>query len=344
VFKYFLQNACDLLGLALLSASAVAYSISISYPLASQYPPIARVGHPFSWTISPTTFTLDDGVGSSSQQLTYAAGGLPEWLNFDTSTRSFTGAPPLSAVNSPATVIVTVSTIDSSVSSTDSFTLVTLNSQPPYINHPIYAQLTDPANTALSGAFRLHPNSALPPPASVGSSVPGLRLPPSWSFSIGIRGDTFLSPSGRSLFYSSSPLPPWVTFNPWTYTFDGVTPSTSGEQVEIVVRGSERKGYSDPSAEEHFWISIASEELHLSGPASSNGSLTANVTAGEAFEISLHKFIENGSLWDGGKEQKLGSVSVVGLLNTQHVGDEKLISHVTRIYHLIHGSSTTLHR
>jgi len=83
-----------------------------------------------------------------------------------------------------------------------------------------------------------------------------------------------------------------------------------------VVRGSERKGYSDPPAEERFWISVASEELHLSGPVSSNGALTANVTAGEAFEIRLRKVIENGSLWDGGEEHKLGSVSVVGLLNT----------------------------
>ena len=304
------------LALASLSASAVARSFAVSYPLASQYPPIARVDHPFSWTISPTTFTLVDDLGNSSQLLSYAADGLPEWLNFDSSTHSFTGTPPLSAVNSPATIVVTVSTLDSSTSATDSFTLITLDSQPPYIAHPIHAQLNDPANAALSGAFQLHLNSALPPSANAGSSVSGLRLPPSWSFSIGIRGDTFLSPSGLSLFYSSSPLPPWVTFNPWTYTFDGITPSTSGEQVEIVVRGSERKGYSDPSAEERFWISVASEELHLSGPASSNGALTANVTAGEAFEIRLRHVIENGSLWDGREEQKLGSVSVVGLLNT----------------------------
>jgi axial budding pattern protein 2 len=303
------------LGFASLSASAVAHSITVSYPLASQYPPLARVDRPFSWTISPTTFTLD-GLGTSSQLLTYAAAGLPEWLSFDSSTHSFAGTPPLSAVNSPATVMVTVSTIDSSASAMDSFTLITLDSQPSYIAHPIHAQLTDPANTALSGAFQLHPNSALPPLVNAGGSVPGLRLPPSWSFSIGIRGDTFLSPSGRSLFYSSSPLPPWVTFNPRTYTFDGVTPSTSSEQLEIVVRGSERKGYSDPPAEERFWISVASEELHLSGPASSNGALTANVTAGEDFEIRLRNVIENGSLWDGGEEQKLGSVSVVGLFNT----------------------------
>ena len=303
------------LSLASLGASAVAHSIAVSYPLANQYPPIARADQPFSWTISPTTFTLDDRPGLSSQ-LTYATDGLPEWLNFDSYTHSFTGTPPFSAVNSPATIIVTVSTNDSSTSATDSLTLITLDSQPPYVAHPIYAQLTDPANPALSGAFQLHPNSALPP-ASAGGGVPGLRLPPSWSFSIGIRGDTFLSPSGHSLFYSTSPLPPWVTFNPWTYTFDGITPSTSGEQVEIVVRGSERKGYSDPTAEERFWISVASEELHLSGPASRNGTLTANVTAGEHFEIHLPNVIENGSLWDSGKEQKLGSVFVVSLCNAQ---------------------------
>lgn len=299
-----------LLGLASLSASAVAHSIAVSYPLAIQYPPIARVGRLFSWTIPPSTFTLDDGLGLSLQ-LTYAADGLPEWLKFNSDTHSFTGTPPLSAVNSPAAITVTVSTSDPSVSATDSFTLITLESQPPYIAHPIYAQLTDPANPALSGAFQLHPNSALPPPASAGGSVPGLRLPPSWSFSIGIRGDTFLSPSGRSLFYSTSLLPPWVTFNPWTYTFDGITPSTPGEQVEIVVRGSERKGYSDPSAEERFWISVASEELHISGSASSNGTLTANVTSGEPFEIRLRNVIRNGTLWDGGEEQEPGSVSVV---------------------------------
>ncbi len=300
--------------LASLSASAVAHSIAVSYPLAIQYPPIARVDRLFSWTISPTTFTLD-GLGTSSQLLSYAAGGLPEWLKFDSSTHSFTGTPPLSAVNSPATVLVTVSTLDSSASATDSFTLITLDSQPPYIAHPIHAQLNDPTNTALSGAFQLHLNSALPP-SNASSSMSGLRLPPSWSFSIGIRGDTFLSPSGSSLFYSSSPLPPWVTFNPWTYTFDGMTPSTSGEQVEIVVRGSERKGYSDPSAEERFWISVASEELHLSGLASGTGALTANVTAGEVFEIRLDHVIENGWLWDGGEEKKLRLDSVVGLLNT----------------------------
>jgi len=304
-----------MLGLASLSTSAVAHSIAVSHPLASQYPPIARVDRLFSWTIPPTTFTLDDGLSLSSQ-LTYAVDGLPEWLNFNSDIHSFTGTPPLSAVNSPATIIVTLSTSDSSALATDSFTLITLDSQPPYIAHPIFAQLTDSANPALSGAFQLHANSALPPPATAGGSVPGLRLPPSWSFSIGIRGDTFMSPSGRSLFYSTSTLPPWITFNPWTYTFDGVTPSISGEQVEIVVRGSERKGYSDPSAEERFWISVAPEELHLSGPVSNNGTLTANVTAGEAFEIRLRNVIEKGSLWDGGEEQELGSVSVVSLLNT----------------------------
>lgn len=301
-----------MLSLAALSASAFAHSIVVSHPLANQYPPIARVDRLFSWTIPSTTFTFDD---DPSSRLTYAADGLPEWLNFNSDTHSFTGTPPLSAANSPATIILTVSTSDSSVSATDSFILITLDSQPPYIAHPIFAQLTDPTNPALSGAFQLHPNSALPPPGTAGGSVPGLRLPPSWSFSIGIRGDTFLSPSGRSLFYSTSILPPWVTFNPWTYTFDGVTPSTSDEQVEIVVRGSDLKGYSDPSAEERFWISVAPEELHLSGPASNNSALTANVTAGEAFEIPLRNVIENGSLWDGGEEQKLSSVSVVSLLN-----------------------------
>lgn len=326
------------LSLALLSASAVANSITVKYPLASQHPPIARVDRLFSWTISPTTFIVDN---DPSSPLTYAADGLPEWLNFDLGTHSFTGTPPLSAVSSPATIIVSVSTSDPSASATDSFTLITLDSQPPYIAHPIYTQLTNTANPALSGAFQLHANSALPPPASAGGSVPGLRLPPSWSFSIGIRGDTFLSPSGRSLFYSTSPLPPWVTFNPWTYTFDGITPSTSGQQVEIVVRASERKGYSDPSAEERFWISVASEELHLSGPASANGSLTANVTAGEPFEIHLRNVIENGSLWDGGEERKLGSVYVVSFL--QPVSDKRLMSH-PRIYHHIHGLISTLRR
>ena len=280
--------------------SASALGVVIASPIRSQLPLIARVGSPFSWTLSPSTFSVEDDQGhNTGDPLVYSATDLPPWLSFSASTLSFTGTVPTSTPPGTIPITVTASTTTSPPHSvSDSFDLLISASDPPKLEIPLSQQFYG-GNPAISGAFLVNPSSALAPyygaaTPRTGSSNVGLRVPPAWGFSIGLQGGTF---SPWPLHYSATlvggaPLPPWITYDPVTFTFDGTAPGHGNGNggglpgpMEILLEASDVQGYSaGPAAQQSFWFTVASHELKM---RDGNRGIERNVSVGSGFVLDL---------------------------------------------------------
>src|ERR1700692_2595497 len=66
---------------------------TVTYPINSQVPPVARLSEYFSYTFSISTF-------SSDLPITYTLSDAPSWLSLDDGTRTFTGTPTRNDVGS----------------------------------------------------------------------------------------------------------------------------------------------------------------------------------------------------------------------------------------------------
>ncbi|KAJ7760497.1 hypothetical protein B0H16DRAFT_1532492 [Mycena metata] len=256
----------------LVLAWAVSSSI-VSFPLDDQRPPIARVNQPYSWTISQSTFSSPAG----GIQLSVLA--LPTWLSFDPSAMTLSGTPAATDEGNPQ---VTIKATDSASSSASSTCTICVTSYPePSVNIPLSNQFSGD-NRALSSVYVVSPDSAL------STSVPALRIPSRWSFSIGFQYGTFTAE--HSLFYDvlqadGSSLPDWMEFNSKSLTLNGVVPPSnsslqSSDPIPLVLHGSDQPGYSAQKLP--FNIFIADHELSQSGPLP-----TINVTEGGPFNNML---------------------------------------------------------
>ncbi|TDL19267.1 hypothetical protein BD410DRAFT_443440 [Rickenella mellea] len=266
-------------------------SSSVLLPIQDQLPLIARVNQQYSWSISTSTFSSD--ISSASN---IAASKLPSWLSF--SNYTFSGNP---APEDEGNYAVTLSSGNQS----DSFTICVTPFPPPVPNIPLSTQF-NATNPSFSSVFLLHNGSAL---LSQGGGdgdgdsdgIPTLRVPPQWSFSVGLEGPTFVPANpdksvvdtrmgSSDLFYyalqaDGSPLPDWLSFNPRTVTFNGVTkapPTYDPERFSIVLIASDQEGYSAVKAP--FDIMVASHELWLSNPQST---LPLYATRGEDFSFDF---------------------------------------------------------
>lgn len=239
---------------------------SVAYPVSDQYPLIARVGQPYSWSISPETFAT-----SNSDNTTVIASGIPQWLSF--SNLTFYGTP---SVSDEGSVNVTLETDGAR----DSFTLCVTHYPPPRANISLGDQFST-SNPSMSSVFPINFGSALR------DDKPALRVPLRWSFSIGFQPDTFTN--DLDLFYyaqlaNGSRLPNWLSFDNNTATFDGVAhtpPLQEGEKVELVLIASDQEGYS--AVRVPFDLFIASHDLSLSNP------LVLNVTANQEFKLDVRE-------------------------------------------------------
>lgn len=251
---------------------AFASTVSVLTPLDSQLPPIARVDTPFSWTFSSSTFTYPNGG------LKYTTSLLPGWLSFDDQSLTFSGTPSNSDVGHPE-ITVTAKAASSSASSAFAMCITTFPA--PTLNLPIAEQFYT-SNPSLSSVFLLTPNSAL------AAGNPTLRVPPSWSFSVGFEWNTFNSTN--SLFYAGlradgTDLPDWMEFNPDTITFNGVSPHedsiSAPETIALALHASDQEGYTASALP--FTLVVAEHEVSLSTLALP----TINVTSSTPFNITL---------------------------------------------------------
>ncbi|EGN95020.1 hypothetical protein SERLA73DRAFT_113744 [Serpula lacrymans var. lacrymans S7.3] len=269
----------------LVAASAVSCTVYVSNPIDNQLPLIARIGQKFYWSFSSTTFTSD-----TNNTLSYTAYNLPGWLTFNNATRSFSGTPQAQDEGTPE---LSVTAQDSHSSATSTFSFCVTPYPPPTLELPIEKQFYA-GNPSLSSVFFLAPESAL------ATSNPTLRIPPSWSFSVGLEGDTYTSQNDLyydALLIDGSPLPDWIDFNTETFTFDGVAPHKDAIAVpyllSIALHASDQQGYTADILP--FDLVIADHEL------SSVSSLpTINITAASPFSVALVSPADfSGILMDG---------------------------------------------
>lgn len=272
-----------------------ASTLVVAHPVRSQLPLIARNGSQYSWTLSSSTFAVHDDEGHpvSEASITCNVTGLPSWLSFSSSSLSFSGTLPSSASSASLPITITGSTSSPMASISDSFELLISESNPPQLDIPLAQQLID-QNPALSGAFAVNPSSALPPYYSStttrqGVTSVGIRLLPSFDFSVGLQGGTF---TPWPLTYTAtladgSQLPPWIAYDPGSFTFDGTAPGYGSipEPFEVVIAASDAQGYSaGPTARDSFWVSVATHELKLKDGAAG---IVRNVSVGTGFVLDL---------------------------------------------------------
>ncbi|KAJ7449650.1 hypothetical protein FB451DRAFT_1343183 [Mycena latifolia] len=246
-------------------------TVFLMTPLNEQLPLIARVNESFSWSFSPSTFR------STAGEISYSVPSLPSWLFFDPSTRTFHGIPAAKDVGNP---VITVTAQDSTSTVSSEFTFCVTTYPAPTEHIPLATQFY-PANPALSSVFPLSPNSALSTPN------PALRIPPRWSFSIGLQSDTYTAQ--HSLYYdvlqaNGSALPEWMEFNSRSLTLNGVVPDDgilqSPYTVSLVLHASDQEGYTAGTLP--FDIITAAHELCQPEPLP-----TINITDATPFNISL---------------------------------------------------------
>ncbi len=280
-----ISTAFFLFNVLFLAAPVLSTGVIVLTPLDDQLPLIARVGQPYSWPISNNTF------GKCEDALTYTLSDTPSWLAFDPTTLTFYGTPQESD-EGDLDISLTAHGCGSSVSSRCNIP-VSSNS-PPTLKTPVSAQFQN-SNPSLSSVFVVDSSSALY------TSLPALRIPPKWSFSIGFQGDTFTSTG--NLYYSirqadGSEIPSWMRYNPQEFTLEGVTPREDSIPIpfylNLVLHVSDIKGAT--ATTQAFDVILSPHDVCMTKPFLP----TINVTASAPFNIPLNSAADfSGVIADG---------------------------------------------
>ncbi|KAI0249008.1 hypothetical protein BJV78DRAFT_1231536 [Lactifluus subvellereus] len=256
-------------------------SISVLIPLDRQLPPIARINNPYSWAFSENTF-----LSETNASLTYSASSLSPWLSFDPDTRTFSGTPTLDDEGTPRIQVVATDPVTSYSASSFVSICVTPYAAPDFAI-PVSSQFKT-GNPSLSSVFLLSNYSALKM-----TDQPTLRIPSSWSFSIGFESDTVTGPDDvlyTVLQADGSPLPSWMEFHTKGITLGGIVPPLSALPTpyyfSLVLHALDKYGFS--AARAPFDVVIASQELHALF-----GSLpTVNTTSLSSLDVSFDSSID----------------------------------------------------
>lgn len=226
----------------------------ISYPLNSQFPPIAHVGEPYLFQFASTTFKSDSG------SLLYSLINNPSWLSIDGKSGTLSGTPGARDVGT-ASFTVTAAGSAGAVANMDSTLIVSKDNA---------LQATGNISQALSAAGPL-------------SGPTTIAIKASQDFEISFPSDTFGSNTKFSYFATLSdhtPLPAWVSFDASSMRFAGTTPPTSIPQsFGILLIASNTPGYASSTVQ--FSLSISAHELYFQ-PAFQ----TLNVTKGDKLDIT----------------------------------------------------------
>lgn len=237
-----------------------------SYPLALQFPPVILVDKPYSYQLPADTFT------SSSDQLKYSVSGLPDWLSFDSDSRTISGTAPSSYFSSTKW-----SEIWFELLATDSTGQTTVNSSLAISNMDLAKN---------SATYNL--NSDLTSPG-VFSSARNLILTPNEDFYVSFKPDIFQASSPisqyKALTSSHEPLPIWLNFDTSSLSFSGRPPAVnsdiaSSDSYSISIMAIQIPGYS--SANVDFEITIGAHQF-----TTKITSANQSITPGEAFIYNI---------------------------------------------------------
>ncbi|KAL9121220.1 MAG: hypothetical protein Q9187_002229 [Circinaria calcarea] len=224
--------------LLLALANTITASPSISFPINSQVPPVARISKPFQFTFSASTFT------SSTPVLQYSISDSPAWLQIDSAGRSLFGTP---SIKDEGPVVFHLIATDDTGAASSPVTLIVSAAQGPGLG--IIASQQLPA----FGTF---------------SAPESLLLYPSAPLSLAFRPDTFINIDKETVYYAlctdHTPLPSWVKFDASRLSFTGTAPDfTSPTELPqyfgIEITASDVDGFS--GATTSFQIIIESHQL-----------------------------------------------------------------------------------
>lgn len=244
----------------LLRASLVSTAPTLTFPINSQVPPVARIGELFSFVFSASTFTSPSG-----SSLSYSLVDPPSWLSVDSDSQRLYGTPQDSdiALGTVVGVNVTLVATDSTGSTPDDATLVVSRSPGPSVQVPISDQIQGFGHYSEPSALLYYPAA---------------------SFSFAFASDTFADPDAASLNYypvmaDNSPLPAWISFDAGNLAFAGTTPPFDSlieppQNFAMKLVASDVIGFS--AAEVDFSIVVGSHALTTDQP-----DITLNATAGE---------------------------------------------------------------
>jgi axial budding pattern protein 2 len=236
----------------------------IVFPFNSQIPQVARVGEPYSFVLSQSTFRTDAGA------LQYSLTGAPGWLTIDGPNRNLTGVPSAGDVGSTRFTIVAT---DAAGPTTMQATLIVASSGGPRLGQDI--------SLVLEGIGKR-------------SGARSVVFSPTTPFVFDLPSTIFVETGTSVSYYATladhSPLPAWINFDSSSLHFSGTTPQLDKfpQQFEISVIASDVPGFA--SVQTSFTIVVSSHDFHFSSFDD-----TQNVPVGDAVNISLR----NACLLDG---------------------------------------------
>lgn len=258
----------------LLFAVLVTSTLYEAYPINKQIPPIARIDEAFTFIISNETYKSNV---DKSIEIAYNAYDLPDWLSFDSSSRTFSGTPPASFLENSTNIqyfnIILEGTDSSdSTSLNETYTLVVSNQTSIAIadNFNLLAQLKSYGYTDGKDALILYPGEIF--------NVTFDRT----SFT---NSDSITSFYGRTEQYNA-PLPSWLFFDSSTLKFSGTAPAVNSqiapeEIYEFTLIATDIDGFS--AVEIPFQLAVGAHQL----TTSIQNTILINVTDSGSFTYQL---------------------------------------------------------
>ncbi|CAI4039627.1 hypothetical protein SMKI_09G0340 [Saccharomyces mikatae IFO 1815] len=226
-----------------------------AYPIGKQYPPVARVSEPFTFQISNDTYksSID-----KTAQIVYNCFDLPDWLSFDSTSRTFSGEPS-SDLLSDANTTLYFNVILEGTDSADSMSL----------NNTYQFVVTNRPSISLSPEFNL---LALLKNYGYTNGKNALKLDPNEVFNVTFdrsmftNEDSIVSYYGRSELYNA-PLPNWLFFDSNELKFTGTAPVINSAiapetSYSFVIIATDIEGFS--AVEVEFELVIGAHQLTTS--------------------------------------------------------------------------------
>lgn len=242
---------------------------TLSFPINSQVPPVARIGELLSFTFSSSTFTTSTFSGDNPPLSYTLENDPPSWLSLDSGNRRLYGTPKDDEVDFGTVVGIafTLVAADSTGSTaSDNVTLVVSRNAAPTIQVPLTEQIQSFGNYSEPSSILYRPDT---------------------DFNFTFAEDTFSDPSVSDLTYyaissnDDSPLPSWISFDADSLSFTGTTPPFSSlveppQTFSLKLIASDVVGFSGVSIE--LSIVVGSHTL-----SANETNIALNVTAGSLF-------------------------------------------------------------
>lgn len=247
-----------------------------AYPVTKQYPPIARLEQTFSFQISNDTYKSDV---DKTTQITYDAFSLPDWLSFDSNSRTFSGTVPkdteekFDGNSNYFFDVILQGTDDSDKAALNcTYQFVVSNTTPIELsdNFNLLALLKNFGNTNGDNGLKLIPNQVF--------NV-------TFDRTIFQDNESVKYVYGRTKQYNA-PLPNWLFFDSNSLKFSGTSPVINSHiapemYFDLVLIATEIEGFSD--VEIPFSLVIGAHQL----TTTIQNTILLNVTENGQFEYEL---------------------------------------------------------